>query len=113
MNTQHLHTEYSCGIDFYPQLDIIYCRSRNDWTTIMLKGYSTCNTRKTLKDIELKLQSSHFLRVHRSYLVNLMHVDRISGSFLWLHMKDGHTVPVSRWKRGHVKESLREFLGWV
>jgi len=113
MNSQHLLAEYSCGIDFYPQLDIVYCRSRNNSTTIMLKGYSTCTTSKTLKDIESNLQSCHFLRVHRSYLVNLMHVEGISGSFSWLHMKDGHTIPVSRWKRNHVKESLKRYLSWV
>jgi DNA-binding LytR/AlgR family response regulator len=72
----------------------------------MLKGYSTCTTTKDLKDIEANLKSDYFLRVHRSYLVNLMHVERISGSFSWLHMKDGHTIPVSRWKRKYVKEML-------
>jgi len=63
---------------------------------------------KTLKDVEEMLSRHHFIRVHKSHLVNIIYIrsfDKSSGGNLVL--EDGSQVPVSRRKR----DSLHELLG--
>ncbi len=37
----------------------------------------------TLKDIDLKLPTSHFLRIHRSYIVNVSQVEEVANLFVF------------------------------
>lgn len=65
----------------------------------------------TLVEMEKKLHETPFLRVHRSYLVNLDHITEIDpwfNSTYNLIMKDNSKVPVSR---TYVKE-LKKILGF-
>lgn len=48
---------------------------------------------QTLKNIEEKLDSKHFIRVHRSYVINVKKVDKISEGHVRIEMKE---IPVSR-----------------
>jgi two-component system, LytTR family, response regulator len=60
---------------------------------------------KTLKEYEDILAEHQFIRVHKSFLVNKMHIKKIdSESTLWL--ANDITVPVSRRK----KSELLQFL---
>jgi two-component system LytT family response regulator len=50
-------------------------------------------------DIEERLPLPPFLRVHRSHIVNLDHVDRLmaaDGTHVEVRMKSGARIPVSR-----------------
>jgi len=47
----------------------------------------------TLKKLEEKLQHFSFCRVHRSYLVNLRHIDKIFQDDVYLQQ---HRIPISR-----------------
>ena len=96
--------EYSCGIEFYPLVDILYCYERDNWTTIMLRGYSFCTTSKKIRVIEENLNTDQFFRVHRSYLVNLLYVRKIIGSYEHIELKDGHVIPVSRRRRALLRK---------
>jgi two-component system LytT family response regulator len=60
--------------------------------------------------LEAKLPNPPFLRVHRSHIVNLDHVDRISGlddSRFEVRMKSGATVPVSRARSQELRRRSR------
>jgi two-component system, LytTR family, response regulator len=60
--------------------------------------------------LEMKLPNPPFLRVHRSHIVNLDHVDRISGlddSRFEVCMKSGVTVPVSRARSQELRRRSR------
>ncbi len=58
---------------------------------------------QTLKKTEDKVLGKHFIRVHRSYIVNIQTVDRISEGFLYIGK---HQIPVSRGQR---EELMRLF----
>lgn len=58
---------------------------------------------QTLKKTEDKVLSKRFIRVHRSYIVNVQNVDRISEGFLYIGK---HQIPVSRGQR---EELMRLF----
>lgn len=56
-----------------------------------------------LKKIEVKLPSETFARVHRSYLVNVNHVNSFSGNLITVN---GHDIPVSK---NHQSELFSRF----
>jgi two-component system LytT family response regulator len=63
---------------------------------------------RKLKDLEEHLNSSRFMRIHRSYLVNLSHVEAfIRESNSSVRMRSGALLPVAR----NSKDALREALG--
>lgn len=62
-------------------------------------GEETYLERRTLKSLESQLDSSRFLRIHRSHIVNLTRVDRIEAGFKGRYqvvLRDGASLPLSR-----------------
>lgn len=57
--------------------DILFVEALDDYIKIHLKDQSKITTRLTLKNIQDKLPASHFVRVHRSYLVSINHIKSI------------------------------------
>ncbi len=69
--------------------------------------------RSPLKALEAQLATPPFVRSHRSYIVNLNQVQRVSGNAQGyrLHLGEGKTeVPVSRSRSKEVLNKLRFFL---
>lgn len=56
-----------------------------------------------LKAAEEKLDSEHFMRVHRSHIVNLTHVTALEGNLLHVGK---HRIPVSKQHRAEVLERV-------
>ena len=56
--------------------DIIYLKADNNTTDIQMHNGKTVNAYKTLKHFENTLPF-YFLRIHKSYIVNINHVSRI------------------------------------
>jgi two-component system LytT family response regulator len=61
-------------------------------------------TAETMKQMESQLAGARFLRIHKSYLVNLARVERLSGNVLHV---DGAEVPVGSTYRQEVLRALR------
>ena len=81
-----------------PVATIDYLRGQDDYVEVCHAGGSSL-TQQTLQSLEASLPPSQFVRVHRSYLLNVSRVARIEpwgqGSKMAV-LKDGRTVPVSR-----------------
>jgi len=89
--------------------DIVYLESCEGKCTIKTMDHEF-KVNETLVVLEKKLTMDQFLRVHRSFVVNLDHIAEIEpwfNSTYNLHMKDGSKVPVSR---TYVKE-LKQYIG--
>jgi hypothetical protein len=67
-----------------------------------------CNL--SLSDLEDRINSEHFLRVHRSYIVNLQYAKAFEKveehCYLILDFKDGMRIPISRSNVSTIKEYL-------
>jgi two-component system LytT family response regulator len=84
---------------------IEYVEAQDDYIQIHAQGKTWMKT-QSLSDLETQLDPAKFIRVHRSYLVNIAFVkstERISKDGIVALMQDGNQVPVSR--AGH--ERLR------
>jgi two-component system LytT family response regulator len=62
---------------------------------------------KTLKDVQDLLEESHFLRIHRQYIINLNHVKHFNRNEYILTMINKAVLPVAR----NQKDSLIERYG--
>ena len=88
------------GLQMIPVDSIISCESEGNYTMLMLKNKQKIIVSTVLKDIEEMLEDYSFVRVHRSYLVNLNEVEKyVKGEGGYLIMSDGSSVDVSRSKK--------------
>ncbi|HVE62039.1 MAG TPA: LytTR family DNA-binding domain-containing protein, partial [Chitinophagaceae bacterium] len=71
--------------------DILYIEADRNYCRIFTKTneYLLCIT---LKAIEEKLNNRIFLRVHRSYIINLSHIDAVADDHVIINQK---AMPVS------------------
>ncbi|MFT4830961.1 MAG: two-component system LytT family response regulator [Psychroserpens sp.] len=60
----------------------------------------------TLSSFESELPKDKFLRIHKSYIVNLEKVEKFSGKNVEV---DGKLLPLSKHKRGHLENALEKF----
>jgi two-component system LytT family response regulator len=70
--------------------------------------------RESLTSLEARLEPSHFVRIHRSALVNLAHVSEIKSPMLGLTsliLRGGTELPLSRRRRAQVAAAIRSFAG--
>ncbi|WP_289058387.1 response regulator transcription factor [uncultured Flavobacterium sp.] len=74
--------------------DIIYLKADNNTTDILMENGKTVNAYKTLKHFENVLPF-YFLRIHKSYIVNINHVSRIHFSKSKCYVNYNEILPFS------------------
>ncbi len=85
--------------------DICYAEANDNYTFIHTSGKKyllSC----TLKVVEAKLVDWGFIRVHRSYLINLGQIERVEESFVYINEQ---AVPISRKHKKELMEKLSIF----
>jgi hypothetical protein len=90
-----------------PIEEIAYIESLQKKTWFYVDG-EQFRTSHTLKDLQSRLPKT-FLRIHRSYIVNILSIERISRditSNLLLTLKDGTELPISQTYMTEVKKAL-------
>jgi len=72
--------------------DILYITGMKDYTQVFLKGKSSpLTTLQNLKEFEQKLPLYEFIRVHRSYIISLAHVECIARNEVSIN---GQHIPI-------------------
>jgi two-component system, LytTR family, response regulator len=88
------------GLQMIPVDSIISCESDDNYTELKLKDGKRLLVTRSLKDLEECLETYSFIRVHRSYVVNLNEIERyIKGEGGYLLMSDGTTIDLARTKK--------------
>jgi len=72
--------------------DIIYCKADVNYTEIHTSGNSKFVVTKTLGKVEEILNYSFFFRCHKSYLVNLNHIDSYNKIDGYIRMKNQEVI---------------------
>ena len=60
-----------------------------------------------LKTWEEKLEEKYVIRVHKTYMVNMIQIDTIAGDIL---LKNGRKIPVGRRYKDVVKKQYHEYI---
>ena len=78
--------------------NIIRCEAESNYTRIIVKDKNaTYIIAKTLKTVENEMiNSSRFVRVHASHLINLDHISDMTIQHNKIIMKNGDEIPVSK-----------------
>ncbi len=85
---------------------ILYIHSERIYSCIHLTDGTQEILRKPISKLENELDDVGFIRIHRSYLVNAMMIDRLSEEYVYLA---GEKIPISIRNRRGVKEKYRLF----
>lgn len=90
-----------------PYNTILYMSSREHTVSICCEDGAVHECSGRLTEMEQELQGGVFLRCHQSFLVNMYHVDSMSGTQL---MIAGHQIPVSRRYYADVRARYHEIM---
>jgi two-component system LytT family response regulator len=95
------------GLEMVPIETILYGESNDNYTYIFLKNKKKMLVTRSLKEMEELLEEHSFVRVHRSFLVNLNEVERyVRGDGGYVMMSDGKMIDVSRSKKEELLKRL-------
>ncbi len=83
--------------------DILYLEARNNYIHIYTNTISY-SLLSSLKSIEEKLPSELFVRVHRSFIINLSKIESIEGTTLFINKT---VVPISDSYRAVLNKSMK------
>lgn len=95
-------------IGLIPMEDIIKIEGLNNYSRIFTKDGNISMVSKTLKYFETQLTSYGFVRAHKSYLINIVYIEKLiikGGSQILL--TSGEIVDISREKKNEIKEWFR------
>ena len=98
----------SVKADYKTQLvkvaDIVYLESAGEYVRLHIEGSSTITTLFRLKNMETTLPAENFLRVHRSYIVNLKRIASYTKGRIFLD--NGEYIPLGE----NYKERFLEYF---
>lgn len=72
--------------------DILFIESMGDYVKFVTKDKKYIS-HHTIKNLEEKVSKQHFIKVHRSYMVNISRIDDIRENFIYIQ---GNEIPVSK-----------------
>ena len=88
------------GLVFLPIDEIVDCEADDNYTHIYMVNGKKHLVSKTLAEVEKKLTSHNFSRIHKSHMVNLDHLESYTrGDGGYVTMKNDKTINVSRSRR--------------
>lgn len=95
------------GVHFLMPHEIIRCEAAGNYTIFHINDGKQRMISKTLGEYEELLQPHHFIRTHKSHLVNRNFISYIDHNGFVI-LKDSSRVEVSRRRKGEVLEMLRK-----
>jgi two-component system LytT family response regulator len=91
--------------------EIVYCEANRSYTVFHFTNHKPVIISKPLFDYDRLLTESGFLRVHKSFLINLLHVkEYIRGEGGTILMSDGAEIEVSRRKKEQFLLKVKDFF---
>ncbi len=86
---------------------IIYCKSEGSYTRVFMKDNEKLLVSKSIKTLENLCPADNFMRVHKSYIVNIDEIrEYIRQGGGELVLSNGMVVPVSRTHKNEVLKAL-------
>lgn len=87
----------------------IYYITREGKNARIVSARGESKVRESLRQVYDKLDSPEFIYIDRGYIVNIIHIMKLSGDIA--HLKNGEKLPVSRSHLREVKQQINRFWG--
>ncbi|MGI8950696.1 MAG: LytR/AlgR family response regulator transcription factor [Chitinophagaceae bacterium] len=101
------------GYDIVDIGNIIFIEALDSYTKLKLTGNISYVASRSLKDFEELLSDKGFYRVHKSYLINLKHMIKISkGIASAVIMTNGESIPISARKKDQFFSELKGVIAF-
>lgn len=108
--TQRIAMPYLNRTIFISVDDILCLQGEGNYTFLHTRDRKRYLVSKTLKEFEKTLDSAMFLRIHKSYIVNLAYVQRsIFNRDRQVRMADGREVAISRRRMKDISQRLAQY----
>ncbi len=99
------------GLIFEEVCNIVYLEAQGNYTYIHLAGKKKMLVCKTLREVEEGIRTDSFVRVHRSFTVNMHLVTRyVKGKGGYVVMEDGSHINVSAGRKKSFMEAVEIFF---
>ncbi|UUF12418.1 MULTISPECIES: LytR/AlgR family response regulator transcription factor [Flavobacterium] len=84
-------------IELIPMSEIIFCKADGKYTIFILSNGSRITSSRNLGEYMSILDSSHFFRIHHSFVINLRHITKISKKDgYYCELSNGVVLPVAQ-----------------
>jgi len=90
--------------------DIVYISCIKNYCYIMMNDNSQYVCRETLGNIENRLSSQGFYRVHAAYIINLQHIQRIDRNISVVMGDDMTPIPISQRRYSGFKKAYFDMI---
>jgi two-component system, LytTR family, response regulator len=91
--------------------EIVYCEAQRSYTIFHLVNNKTIMISKPLFDYECLLAGTTFLRIHKSFLINLLHIkEYVRGEGGTVIMSNNMEIEVSRRKKELFLSKVKEYF---
>lgn len=102
---QRIPFSVQSGIEFVVPDEIIYVKGENNYSVLHFSSGKKLMVSKTLSVVENMLSNFTFMRIHKSYLLNLRHIVRyVKTDGGYIEVLGGDQLSVSRSKRATINE---------
>lgn len=98
------------ALHFIKNEEVVWIEAQGDFVKVQTTTGKPQLVRETLQMMEAKLDAQKFLRIHRSYVVNLEHVRRVESALYGdysVYMTDGTKLRLSRNYRAKLKALVK------
>jgi len=96
--------------DGYKTIDVkqlLYLKAEVNYTTLFIEGLGPLLITKTLKSFEELLDNEQFIRIHKSYIINLAYVKEVKKSEKhFIFMKNEEELPIARRRLSYVLDKI-------
>lgn len=100
-----LHTQN--GVSFIDLSDIVYVEASNNYSKLFMADSKQNTISKTLKDVQDVLEESHFLRIHRQYIININQVKGFNKTDSIITMNNNAELPVAKTQKDKLLEQYK------
>ena len=111
MSNERISVNTLAGTEFIKVDDITFIEADGSYSVINLLDKNKMIISKNVKHFAEKLQENpHFIRPHKSYLVNARHVDAlVKDGNSFLKMYNGKLIPIARGQKNEISAFMSDF----
>lgn len=98
------------GHYFIDKSDIDFIEAAGNYCQVHYEGSKKILFSKTMKHLSEQLESSNFIKIHQSYLINLHKIKHIDAAFNNVTLNCGKILPIARSKKEALKTIMKNYF---